>query len=466
VPSLRQRVVRGASFMLGRWALSSIISIVNLFLITAIIGPANFGTYVTAVGIVGYLGLISHLGIDVYLIRSDEEPSARAYDQALTVLALSSIALVGIGFAILYFLLNWLENDQLIGPYLILLLFMPLASLALPAFASLERELDYRSVALIELAAQLSYGVVGASLAFYGAGVWAPVAGQVVSQTLRVAAVWTVSGLWPRFYWSQALLGDMLRYGIGYSSSNWIFRLRGLVNPLIVGGFLGPEAVALVGLAIRVTIALSAVRRATWRLALVVMAKVQQDSSRTSRVMDEAMLIQVMALGPFLGGFAVLAPWLLPHFYGPEWQGLLTVYPFIALGVLVNAVFNMHSSQLYVRKHNLDVAVFHLVHIALFAGAAVVLVWRFGLVGYGYAEVVALCSYWVIHAQLLKFMRPSYGAAALWLAAYIPPLFTPLVELAWAPLLWLPFVAVVLLPRSRRQIQGYIAEIFQRRSTA
>lgn len=352
------------------------------------------------------------------------------------------------------------------APYLVVLLVLPFGSLGLPAFAFLERKLDYRSVAVIELSAHVSYGVVGALLAFYGAGVWAPVAGHVASQILKVAAVWTVSGLWPRLYWSRALVGDMVRYGIGYSSSMWIWQLRRLVNPLVVGGILGPEAVALVGLAVRITGALSIVRRATWRLALVVMAKVQRDPSRTGRVVDEAMLVQVMALGPFLGGFAVVGPWLMPHLYGPEWQGLFAVYPFIALAALINAVFNMHSSQLYVRKHNLDVAVFHALNVALLAGAALVLVWRFGLVGYGYAETIALCSYWVIHAQLLKFMRPSYGAVALWLVAYIPPLFAPLVDPAWVPLLWLPWLVVVLLPQSRRQIRGYAAEIFYRRRIA
>ena len=442
------------------------ISIINVFLITMAIGPVNYGIYVIVTGIVGYLALISHFGIDIYLIRREEEPPVEAYYQAFTFLLLFSVLLVVVGCLILPFLMDWYEEDHLVGPYLAVLLVLPIGSLTLPALASLERKLDYRSVAAIELLAQLSYGAIAAALGFGGFGVWAPVIGHVASRILRVAAAWAASGLRPRWCWSRPLLQEMVRYGIGYSSSMWIWQLRSLVNPLIVGGILGAEMVAVVGLASRITLALSLVRRAAGRLALVAMAKVQRDPSRSSRLFDEAMLVQTMALGPFLGAFALLGPWLLPLFYGPEWQGLFIVYPFVALGMLVNTVFNMHSSQLYVHRHNFDVAIFHLVHITLFAGAAFVLVRWFGLIGYGYAEVVALLSYWVIHVQVLKLLRPSYGSAAPWLGAYIPPLFAPLVDPAWVPLLWLPFMVVVLLPRSRRQIRGYAAEILYRRRAA
>jgi hypothetical protein len=90
------------------------------------------------------------------------------------------------------------------------------------------------------------------------------------------------------------------------------------------------------------------------------------------------------------------------------------------------------------------------------------LVRQFGLIGYGYAEAIALLSYWVVHKQLLKHLRPSYGETVLWLGVYIPPLFAPLTGAAWAPLLWLPFIVVSLLPRSRRRVRDYALQIFYR----
>ena len=87
---------------------------------------------------------------------------------------------------------------------------------------------------------------------------------------------------------------------------------------------------------------------------------------------------------------------------------------------------------------------------------------QFGLIGYGYAEVAAICSYGVIHWQLLKYVRPSYGETMLWLGVSTPPLFAPLVHPGWIPLLWLPFLIVGLIPRSRKRLQGYTAQLFWR----
>jgi hypothetical protein len=106
---------------------------------------------------------------------------------------------------------------------------------------------------------------------------------------------------------------------------------------------------------------------------------------------------------------------------------------------------------------------FHLVHIVLFAGAAWFAVDRFGIVGYGYAEVVALLSYPVIHRSVQKAVgSPDYGISALWWAAIAIGLF-------WRQLgLWdiaLPIVAL-LCPPSLRQLQLYFRMFAQRRRHA
>ena len=73
-------------------------------------------------------------------------------------------------------------------------------------------------------------------------------------------------------------------------------------------------------------------------------------------------------------------------------------------------MFSLHSSVLYLLGKNMQVTAFHLVHILLFAGSAAVLVPRLGLPGYGWAEMVALSSYAVIHILLARQIgSPTYG---------------------------------------------------------
>ena len=147
---------------------------------------------------------------------------------------------------------------------------------------------------------------------------------------------------------------------------------------------------------------------------------------------------------------------LLPVVFGPQWDKALVVFPFIALSYLVNAVFNMHSSALYVLRRNRGVGITNAVHMLLFAGGSLLLVPHVGLWGYGLAEVVALLSYAVIHRQVSKLFPVSYDRTWPWLLALIPPLFAVFVPFPWGLVLWLPLLAVPLWPQRRRQIREYL----------
>jgi len=203
---------------------------------------------------------------------------------------------------------------------------------------------------------------------------------------------------------------------------------------------------------------LSFIKSATWRLSIAVLARLQADRARLVQAVTEGMRLQVMALGPFLVGFGWAARWLLPSFFGNRWLPLLDVYPFIALSYLTNAVFNLHSSVLYVLKRNWEVAVFHLVHIVLLAGGTFILVPRLGLVGYGWAEVMALLSYGVIHAYTLRYIgAPKYQLAIVWWAGMVLPLF-------WRKLgVWsaLGLALVLLWPGARRELRRYVRGWFR-----
>ena len=69
---------------------------------------------------------------------------------------------------------------------------------------------------------------------------------------------------------------------------------------------------------------------------------------------------------------------------------------------LTNALFNLHSSELYVLTCNWEGTIFHSVQISLFVGATVLLIPQFGLVEYIWERIVALLNYGVIHEYLVQ----------------------------------------------------------------
>lgn len=455
--NLRQQALKGGAYLVLREGIGIFISLGGILLLTRLIGPASYGLYAGVLAITMFLLGVGRFGLDVFLVRREQPPEASLYNQVFTFLLFAGTSLATIMLLLVPFLHKWHAVTDFIPPLQVMLVTLPFSLLSIPAQASLERDLHYRAIAVLGLSGQLTYYVVALSFAVFGWGVWAPVAGYWAWQLLALAGTYYVSGFRPHIVWSRPLLRECLAYGVSYSTSLWVWQLRTLVNPLIVGRFLGPEGVGYVALAIRMVEVLSFAKHATYRISIAVLAKLQGDHTRFRRAIEEAMGLQALAIGSFLAGFAAVSPWMVPLVFGSRWDPILKVFPFIALSYLINSVFNMHSSVLYVLHYNRDVTLFHIVHIVLFAGASILLVPRFALIGYGVAEIVAFVSYVVIHRQVARIFPFSYMNALPWVLGFALPLFTVFLPVPFGLTLWLPLLAAVLLwPQQRQHLREYI----------
>jgi O-antigen/teichoic acid export membrane protein len=461
--SLREKAIKGGAFLLVRQAIGLVISVAGVLLVTRIIGPRQYGLYAVGAGIVTFLYMFGTWGLDACLLRKTEEPDEKEFHQAFTLLLLAALALAGGALALRHLIAAFLKMPEESSLLFALSLGIPLNLLTVPAVVKLDRDLNFKQVAINELLSQAGYYVVAVPLAFRGAGAWAPAAGFLMQQaSLLTLSYWTAR-FRPGLHWDRGLIRQMLSYGLGYSSSIWVYQLRNLVNPFVVGRFAGAEAVGYVAVSIRIAQAISFAKAATWRLAMPAFAKLSRDPARLRNSITEGMRFQAVAVGFPLASFALLAPFLIPLGFGHHWTSADKVFPFIALSYLSNAMFNLHSSVLYMLAKNWQVTWFNTVHIILFTGSAVLLVPRLGFVGYGWAEAVTLLSYPVVHFFLAKEVgSPSYSAPAIW---YTTCVIAILLGAMGAPATYLGFTVLctpLLFRKERLTLTGYAQVLFSR----
>jgi O-antigen/teichoic acid export membrane protein len=452
---LRRSVYRGGGYLAVRQLVGLVLSAGGVVLLTRLLGPAQYGLYAAALTLQLFIQVLASLGVNTYLVRHAGEDGEERYHHAFSFLLLAAVAAVAVGVLALP-LLERFSRLPLGLPALVLFLAMPVQLLASVPMARIERALDFRGVAHIELAGQAAFVGVAVALAAAGAGVWAPVLGFWVQQLIQSGGYFRRAHYRPRWLWSRAATSDMLRFGTGYSVSLWVWQARRLVNPLIVGRYLGSEAVGYVAVSIQIASQLGFVVSAAWRLSTAALAKVQSDAQRTANAIGDGMHLQALAVGPPLVAFGWVGGWLVPQVFGPAWAPLMLVYPAVALGFLTSSVFLLQSSALYVRRRTWQVGAFHLVNVALLAGTALVFVPRVGVIGYAYAEVAALLSYVVLHAYTRTYVaRLSYGAPALAWLAFALALALPGNVVAGALLVG----AVLLLKPTRELVTGMWREM-------
>jgi O-antigen/teichoic acid export membrane protein/uncharacterized heparinase superfamily protein len=431
-------VMRGGVYLTLRYALSMLVSLGNVFVLTWWIGPHAYGTFVTAVGLTTFLASLTRFGVDAYLVRSESAPDTRQYNVAFTLVLTTSTVLMLLGAALVPLLERWYSEREFVLPYLALLLSVPLTGIAGIPTARLERELKFGVVAGIELGGQLSAFVVAGLLAWRGFGVWAPVVGLFTWQAVVLTAAWRAARFSPRLQFDAAHARTMLAFGVGFSASLRTWQLRTLVNPLLVGRFAGPECVAYVAFAVRVVEALGFIRIAAGRLAIAALARLQHDREQFRAVLERALTIQVVTIGPLLWAFAVTGPWVVPRFMGERWLPSLEVYPLIAAGVLCNSVFNLQASALFVLGRQWTVMWAYASHVVMLAAAAVLLLPRMGIAGYGWAELIACGAYPLIGYPLSRLIAVSYRKLVPLTAVFGLPLF--LVSINYQRARWVALV--------------------------
>ena len=442
--------------MLGRQLLSIGIGVVGLIALTRLIGLVDYGYYAGFLAVVTVLAEVAALGVRVYLIRLPPDIGLDPFRQSFAFLLVSGTLIVCISAAVVGLL-----GDQLVPPeqrpaLLAMLPAIIFTLLGVPSFGMLERDLNYRAVAIVEFVNDVFFYVVALPLAFLGFGLWAPVIGYVVAQASFFARATLASGLRPSFVWSSALARDMLRFGIPYSGAQFALYGSRLVNPLVIGPLLGPAAVGIVALTIRAVDVLTIVSSVTYRLAIAAFSRIRVETGRLAAAHEEATILQMLTAGAPLAAFAVTAPWITPVLLGASWAPLSDVFPFVGLAYFTAASFNMSVAVLYVLGRNTLVASAQLLNLAILAVVTAIAAPRFGETAYGIGAAVGLVSYiylaWRMRGLVeLRYRRlaPAFLAWSLAIVAVLLPRPAGLL-LALTPLL------LLLDSRQRQQLREYL----------
>jgi PST family polysaccharide transporter len=457
-PRLRRAALRGGVFLAARQVVSIALKFIGVILITRVLGPANYGAYVAGINIYQYAIAIGAAGVGVYFLRHEGEVAEASYGTAYSILLVMGLAIFGSIELGAGTLARWTGVAGFEPVMRIVIVGLPLQLLAIPASVRLERGLDYRSVAMLEIAGQIAYYLLAVPLVMLKFGPGALALAWVVQQAITCVAAHFASRSVPRFGFDRTVARAIVRYAADFSVANWIWQLRMLVNPLIVGPALGAKAVGIVGMTIGLLEMLSIIKTIAWRLSVAILTKFRSDVERLRTAVTEGMELQVLAVGTILLGFAWTGEFVVPRLFGERWLAVMDIYPYIALSYLTQATFNIHSATLSVINRNRDLALYHIVSVSVFAAVAFSMVARVGMLGYGYGELATIPAYFLMHHFLARAVgSPDYRITAIWWGGVAVGLFWQF----WHWAIAVPF-AVLLLPVSLRKLRKLLGDVRRR----
>ncbi len=337
VSELRRSAVAGL-----RWsALGSVVvlgaHLLQLVVLARLLAPADFGLMAMAMVVIALGSAYADAGISNAIIHRQE--TSRRTLSSLYWLNLAAGLLLFVLVVAVAPLVARIFSAPALGP----LLQVSAAVFLLLPFGQqfqilLQRDHDFRPLALIEGAAALlaALAAIGAGLA--GAGVWALVGAQLVNAAVRSGALAMIG--WRRYrpqaHFATADLRGYIGFGLFQVGERSITFLSGYLDQLLLGLLLGPQVLGYYRLAWQLIIQpVNRINPIVTRVAYPLLARIQQDTPRLRRawLLIQRLLTTVNA--PLLLGLAAVAPVLVPALFGDGWQPAVPLVQLLALYALL-----------------------------------------------------------------------------------------------------------------------------------
>ncbi len=187
--SLNSRTARAAALSGARWTVAARVGLQLVtwpatLIVIRLLDSSDYGVFAIALLFIGFIALFAELGLGVALVqtRDVDERMARAASTVVLMLnGLMALAIIALAPWV-----AWVYAEPAVTLVMwVLTLELLIAAFAAVPLALLERELQFRSIALAQVAGGFAGAAVTLAAAVLDASVWALVAGNMVMAFVR-----------------------------------------------------------------------------------------------------------------------------------------------------------------------------------------------------------------------------------------------------------------------------------------
>jgi O-antigen/teichoic acid export membrane protein len=418
-------------------------SVVRFLILARLLSPGDFGLLAIATVAVELLLTVTNVGLQPALVQLQDR-ERRHYDAAWTVgllrgLAISATVFLGAG------LLAALYGEPRATPVLQLVALRPLlGGLASPRLADLERELNFRALALLTTTSTIVHTALAIALAPM-LGVFAIVVGMLAGTLMYTAlSYWAVPHR-PRLRLDRPSIGPLLRFGRWVLATSLLGVLGEAVLRAVISRQLGAADLGLYYLAARLAyLPNGVVSNVVGSVAFPVHARLRHAPAKAAETLATSLRSLVALLVPAYVVLVALAPALTRDALGPQWAGtsaLITVLAGAAvIGLIADAVFPMLEGRGEPDRITMLITIRTVVVLA----AVWPLASGYGVVGAAVATIAAEIPTQIVAAALARrrLPRPFRGVGSVAAAATVAGALGAAVGLGMDDLVGPPFGVV------------------------
>jgi O-antigen/teichoic acid export membrane protein len=331
--------------LLSTWVRQAL-SLAILLILARLLAPEDFGLVAMCRVYTVFITMVAVQGLsDAIMQRAELEDDH--IDAAFWFSLILALAIVALTFVFGSHISDLFDEPRLTTPLRVLSVTVLLAALQGIPEAMLRRTLAFRVLAIRSLVATCIGGGVGVGLATSGYGHWSLVGHYVGFSLSSAALLWVACDWRPSMRLSLSHLKELMGFSGHLTAARVVSAVTTRSPDVVIGVVLGAEALGFYTVGSRLLRqmikALSTINR---QVALPVFSRTQDQVGRLRRAFLDATRLTGLAAFPTFAAGAVLAPDVVPIWFGEQWQPCILLVQIMAARGFVRSLQPINTTLL------------------------------------------------------------------------------------------------------------------------
>ena len=331
IHNLKERTIKNLTWSFGTRFFQQITQFAITAILARLLSPDIFGLLGMVTVFTGFATIFGELGISAALIQK-EECSDKHYSTAF-FLNVGSGILLSIFFILLSPLIaNFYNKPQLKLIVTVLSVNFVITSFSIVQKAIYQKMMNFKILTLAESLSVVASGIVGITLALRGYGVWSLVFQMITLTFVTTLLLWIFSPLRFKFAFSKQALKDIINFSMNVTGFNLINYFARNVDYLLIGKFLGTEALGYYTLAYKLMLyPLQNISSVISRVMFPAFSYIQHDLEKVRKNYLKMIKAISLVTFPAMLGLIAICPEFVYVIFGPKWENSIILIRILSI---------------------------------------------------------------------------------------------------------------------------------------
>ncbi len=344
--SHKEKTLKGLKWSGGGQIVKQVLNISIGIFLARLLSPTEFGLLGMITVFTGFMQLFNDFGFGAALIQK-EQIDNKDLNSVFWFNLLTGLVFFMLLFWVSNLIADFYKTPQLVELIRWVALIFILQALTYVQQTLFRKNLDFKTIFLVELFGMLAGGGTALILAYFGFGVYSLIVQLLVNSLITVVSLWLFSSWRPAFEFSVERIKNLLGYSLPLMGSSILGYVLGNLDKLLIGRFLGNQSLGLYSRAYSLMVfPVGQISGVISQVMFPSLAQIQTDKNRIKEIYLKMNRIISFVTFPLMGlGFLLAEPFVL-FVLGEQWREMIPlfkIFTFIgalqSIGTLIGNIF-------------------------------------------------------------------------------------------------------------------------------